>query len=163
MARLPDAVAVLLPVWPHVTPGRVCVAHEHADPLCACGRPVPIESHPVRPLARGGDAARAVRLCAPSRAAVHRLLDVIEVAARAVPSARWVDAVRLVPASVLASFGGAERVIACKGWRTYAAAFLAGRYDIHFRLWRTDGSPKTPDVPSFAEFVGAVAGPADPL
>jgi len=132
--------------------GRLCVAHEHPVP-------VPILFHPLRPLPRGGTSSRTVQLCANGSAEVFHILDLIEDRAVASPFSTVVEVVRSLPAAVWASLGGAERVIAYRAWAGdkrrdvpgYGVAFMSGRYAIHYRHWRTDGSPKQAGVPVFSD------------
>lgn len=128
--------------------GRRCLAHRH-DEL------VPIVSHSVRPLPRGGLGSHTIHLCANAATDVHTLLDLIEDRAVAATYARVDEVIRDLPRETWASFGGAERVIAYKGWKTYGLGFLMGRYAIHYRHWRTDGSPKRADVPAFSDVMHA--------
>lgn len=137
--------------------GRNCLAHgEHL-------RPVPIDMHSVRPVARGGRGTATVPLCANAHGLVHALLDEIERRAVASPYATVHEVIRSLPRSLWAGFDGRVRLIAYAGWAGhrergltgYGSGFLSGRYATHFRLWWSDGSPKLPDVPVFADVAHA--------
>jgi hypothetical protein len=129
--------------------GRACLAHPGHDPA------VPIHWHRIRPLARGGWRSHGVRLCANSHGIVHDLLDLIEDTAATARFASVHEVIRSLPEHTWASFPGAERVIAYAGWKAYGLGFLNGRYRAHYRFWRTDGTPKEPDVPVFDDLVHA--------
>ncbi len=129
--------------------GRFCLAHaEHPGP-------VPIEVHHVRPVARGGQGTRTVQLCANAHGLVHALLDEIETCAVASPYATVHEVIRALPRAMWAGYDGRIRVIAYRGWQGYGLGFLGHRYDTHHRLWRTDGTPKVPDVPHFTDVAHA--------
>lgn len=123
--------------------GRVCLAHPDHDPA------VPIQIHHLQPRARGGIGTPTVQLCANAHGSVHALLDVIEELALNSPYATVDEVLRGLPERTWTSFTGPERVIAYHGWRTYGLGFLGGRYANHYRLWRTDGTARAPDVPMF--------------
>jgi hypothetical protein len=130
-------------------PGRVCLAHPaHADV-------VPIQVHRVQPLARGGWRSNTVQLCANAHGLVHDLLDEIEETALTAPFSTVHEVVRFLPAKVWADYPASVRVIAYAGWKAYGLGFLNGRYVVHYRYWRTDGTPKEPDVPVFADLIHA--------
>jgi hypothetical protein len=132
-----------------VMPGRACLAHPaHAEV-------VPIQVHRMRPLARGGQASPTVRLCANAHALVHDLLDELEETALTVPYATVHEVVRYLPPKVWADFPAEVRAIAYSGWKAYGLGFLNGRYVVHHHYWRTDGTPKEPEVPAFADLVHA--------
>jgi hypothetical protein len=132
--------------------GRLCLAHEHSAPA-------PIVFHSLRPLPRGGRGTRTVQLCVNGSAEVYQLLDLIEDRAMTSPFSTSVEVVRNLPRDVWAAYGGPERVIAYRAWAGdrrrdvtgYGTAFLNGRYAIHYRHWRTDGSPKQAGVPMFSD------------
>lgn len=123
--------------------GRICLAHPDHDPA------VPIQVHHVQPRARGGIGSPTVRLCANAHGSVHSLLDAIEEVASVSPYATVTEVLNQLPAEVWRSYSGAERVIAYHGWRRYGLGFLGGRYANHYRLWRTDGTARARDVPTF--------------
>lgn len=135
-----------------MTRGRVCIAHDHDDP-------VPIVFHRIRPLARGGYGTHTVQLCANGSSSVHSLLDSIEDHAVASRYRTTDEVVRTLPRAVWASYGGPERVIAYRAWAGdrrrdlpgYGLGFLNGRYVIHYRHWRTDGTPKQAGTPMFSD------------
>lgn len=129
--------------------GRVCLAH----PSHPCQ--VPIEVHHVRPVARGGMGTATVQLCANAHGTVHHLLDAIEDQALVSPYATVLEVIRNLPRDVWASYPGAERVIAYRGWQAYGLGFLGNRYATHYRLWLTDGHPRIPDVPVFTDIAHA--------
>lgn len=129
--------------------GRVCLAHaEHLQR-------VPIEYHHVRPVARGGQGSATVQLCPNAHAAVHDLLDAIEDVAVASPYATVDEVIRSLPCGTWASYEGAVRVIAYRGWQTYGLGFLGERYRLHYRLWTTRGVPRMADVPAFTDVAHA--------
>lgn len=130
-------------------PPRPCLVHPgHAEA-------VPIQSHRMRPLARGGRVSPTVQLCANAHGLVHDLLDELEETALTVPFATVHEVIRYLPSKVWADFPARVRVIAYSGWKVYGLGFLNGRYVVHHRYWRTDGTPREPDVPMFADLVHA--------
>jgi hypothetical protein len=128
-----------------VTLGRACMVHPEHE------QDVPIEGHHVRPLARGGGDAQVISLCANAHGRVHVLLDEIEAVATATPFGTVSEVLRTIPNDLWPGFDVTERMIAFHGWESYGLSFLNGRYLTAHRLWRTDGSPKEPDVPLFAD------------
>lgn len=129
--------------------GRVCLAHtEHPCP-------VPIQIHHVRPVARGGVGTTTVQLCANSHGLVHALLDAIEELAAVSPYATTLEVIRGLPEKVWAGYPGPVRLIAYRGWQVYGTGFLGGRYSTHYRLWRTDGTPREPGTPVFSDIAHA--------
>lgn len=125
--------------------GRDCLVHTEHD------QPVPIQPHHVRPLARGGGDSQMVPLCANAHGRVHVLLDQIEATAEASPYATVGEVLRTLPDDVWQVFPATERAIAYHGWQAYGLGFLNGRYAAAYRLWRTDGSPRQPNTPMFAD------------
>lgn len=125
----------------------VCLAHPGHD--CR----VRIHRHHLRPAVRGGERSPTVPLCSSAHASVHDLLDVIEDAAASARFATVHEVVRGLPAEVWSAFPGRERVVAYYGWKQYGLLFLNGRYAAHHRFWRSDGSPRLPDVPPFEDRV----------
>lgn len=71
------------------------------------------------------------------------------------PYATTLEVVRTLPRDLWAKYPGAVRVIAYKGWQTYGLGFLGGRYTMHYRFWRTDGTARGDDVPVFADIIHA--------
>jgi hypothetical protein len=129
--------------------GRACIVHpEHDDP-------VPIERHHVRPRPRGGGDAQVIQVCANAHGRIHALLDEIEDRAAASPYATTDEVLRSLPADLWRSYNVIERGIAYRGWLVYGLGFLNGRYAAAYRFWRTDGTPKTSDVPQFADLYHA--------
>lgn len=105
----------------------------------------------MQPRARGAVAAPTVWLCANAHGAVHALLDQIEDHALVSPYATVLEVLQTLPDHVWSRYTPAARGIAYHGWRMYGLAFMGGRYSIHYRFWRTDGSPRTPETPVFAD------------
>lgn len=131
-----------------MTLGRACLVHpEHDDP-------VPIEDHHVRPLPRGGRGS-AVRVCANAHGRIHALLDDIEDRAAVSPYATVDEILRHLPTETWAGYTVIERAVAYRGWQAYGLGFLNGRYADAYRMWRTDGTPKHPDVPMYADLLHA--------
>lgn len=129
--------------------GTHCLAHgEHA-------RPVPIEMHHVRPVARGGQGSPSVPLCANAHGAVHELLDELEAVAVISPFALVDEVIRTLPRDIRRQYDGPVRVIAYKGWQLYGLAFLGGRHVNDHRHWRTDGTARQPGIPAFNETMHA--------
>jgi len=128
--------------------GRVCLVHPAHD------EEVPIEHHRIRPAPRGGGDA-AVQVCANAHGRIHVLLDGIEDYATASPFAVVDEILRTLPRDVWSRFDVIERSIAYRGWRSYGLGFLNGRYTTAYRLWRTDGTPKTAEAPMFADLYHA--------
>lgn len=125
--------------------GRECYVHaEHPEPE-------PIEDHHVRPLARGGGDSQVIRMCANAHGRVHHLLEEIEAVAVSSPFATVDEILRQIPDDLWPGYLLAERSVAYHGWREYGLAFLNERYATVYRLWRTDGTPKQPDTPLFAD------------
>jgi hypothetical protein len=65
---------------------------------------------------------------------------------------RWWTGCR---ARLWASYPGAVRVIAYKGWLSYGIGFLGGVYDERYRLWDTAGRPRLDAVPQYADLMHA--------
>lgn len=128
-----------------MTLGRACLVHPEHD------EDVPVIGHHVRPLARGGGESQIVSVCLNAHGRVHVLLDEIEDTALSSPFATVAEVVRSLPADLWPGYAPAERMIAFHGWESYGLGFLNGRYATAYRLWRTDGSPKLPDTPLFAD------------
>ncbi len=128
--------------------GRVCLVHpEHLEP-------VPIEGHRLRPAPRGGGGA-SVQVCANAHGRIHSLLDEIEDRAAASPFATADEILRAMPHETWTAYTVIERAVAYRGWMTYGLGFLNGRYATAYRLWRTDGTPKTGEAPVFADLYHA--------
>lgn len=129
--------------------GRECLVHPGHD------EPVPIEWHHVRPRPRGGGDRQAVSVCANAHGRIHALLDAIEDYAFASPFALTDEILRSLPREVWAGYDVTERQIAYRGWQAYGLGFLNGRYASAYRWWRTDGTPKTDEVPFFDDLFHA--------
>lgn len=129
--------------------GRECVVHAEHD------EKVPIAAHFVRPRPRGGGECQLIALCANAHGRVHYLLDGIEAYAAACPYATPDEVLTQLPPHVWTGFTESERMIAYRGWESYGLSFLNGRYLNAFRWWSTDGKPKQPDVPHFADLLHA--------
>lgn len=129
--------------------GRVCLVHpEHPEP-------VPLDLHHVRPRPRGGGESQAVQVCANAHGRIHALLDEIEARALATPFGTKDEVIRHLPAELWSSYTVIERQVAYRGWLAYGLGFLNGRYATAYRLWRTDGTPKTTEAPMFADLYHA--------
>jgi hypothetical protein len=113
---------------------------EHAEP-------VPIEIHYVRPRTRGGGESQRVTLCANAHGRVHALLEEIEAFAMTSPFRTTGEVLRHLP--VWSEYDVTERAIAYHGWMAYGLGFLNKRYATAHAYWRTDGTPKGPDIPQF--------------
>lgn len=124
--------------------GRDCVVHAH-------GEAVPIEEHHVRPLARGGGESQFVQLCSNAHGRVHYLLEDLEGYAISSPHSTASEVARSVPSGMWDDFTEMEQLIALRGWQAYGNGFVNGMYATAYRLWRTDGTPKLPDTPPFAD------------
>jgi len=129
--------------------GRECLVHREHD------EPVPIEEHHVRPRPRGGGDAQTLGMCANAHGRVHVLLDAIEDYAAASPFAVVDEILRTLPRDVWSGFDVLERSVAYRGWQSYGLGFLNGRYATAYRLWRTDGTPKTDEAPMFQDLYHA--------
>lgn len=116
---------------------------------------MPIEEHHVRPRPRGGGDSQVIQLCANAHGRVHALLDGIENTAALSPYATWGEVVRTLPRDIWTAYDITERAIAYHGWETYGLGFLNGRYATAYRYWRTDGTPKLPEVPRFDDLYHA--------
>jgi len=129
--------------------GRECLVHaEHSEN-------VPIDTHAVRPRARGGGDSQRVTLCANAHGRVHHLLDAIEDYAAACPYATTNEVLKRLPAHVWTGYTETEQLIAYRGWEAYGLGFLAGRYANAYRWWSTDGQAKLPEVPHFDDLYHA--------
>lgn len=128
--------------------GRECLVHPEHD------EPVPIEDHRPRPGPRGGGGA-SVHLCANAHGRVHNLLDLIEDVAVASPYAVASEVLRTLPDDIWRAYSVTERAVAYRGWMAYGPGFINGRYASAYRLWRTDGTAKEPDVPHFDDLYHA--------
>jgi hypothetical protein len=128
--------------------GRECLVHPDHD------EPVPIDRHHVRPRPRGGGDVQ-VSVCANAHGRIHVLLDAIEDLAATSPFATVDEILRGLPRDTWISFDVTERAVAYRGWQTYGLGFLNHRYDTAYRLWRTDGTPKTSEAPIFADLYHA--------
>jgi hypothetical protein len=115
--------------------------------------PVPIATHYVRPRPRGGGAEPTVTLCANAHGRVHALLDEIEAYAMTSPYRTTNEVLRSLP--VWDAYDVTERAIAYHGWMAYGLSFINGRYAAAYAHWRTDGTPKVPDVPHFNDLYHA--------
>jgi hypothetical protein len=129
--------------------GRECLVHTAHE------QPVPIQPHHVRPMSRGGSSAQAVGLCANAHGRIHHLLDEIEAYALASPYATVDEVLRAALADLWRGSELTERAIAGRGWQSYGLGFLNGRYAGAYRMWRTDGAAKEPDVPHFTDLLHA--------
>lgn len=129
--------------------GRDCLVHpEHVEN-------VPIQPHHVRPRPRGGGDSQMMTLCANAHGRVHRLLDEIEAYATMSPYATAGEVLSLLPPFVLDNFHVTEQVIAFRGWGTYGAGFVGGRYVTAHRLWLTDGTAREDETPHFDDLYHA--------
>lgn len=129
--------------------GRVCLAHSEHD------EPVPIELHHVRPRPRGGGDGQQVQVCANAHGRIHALLDDIEATAKSSPYSTWGEVLRHMPEEMWSAYSVIERAIAYHGWQSYGLGFVGGRYETSYRYWRTDGTPRLPEVPHFNDLYHA--------
>jgi hypothetical protein len=120
--------------------GTRCVAHKHTSIVAE-------ENHHLRPMSRGGrtEPSNLRYLCANAHSDTHYLLDLIEKQATPLIGTGVTpgEAYRLIPWSVLRTYGPGVRDAAVIGWYRYGRAFLAGEYRRHAALWLTGGQPRS--------------------